>query len=454
MTIKHRKEIRFSIHSNKLENFVNYLLDAGYRKTIYSDKPVTQTIYFNHDKFFIPFNLSLKMRRYISAPDRDILIDDSADYILETKSFVFENDAPMKHKERVNMSGKDILSHFQHIPLSKILNDFSTTKDCSAINDLFSEVYLHPQIATQYRRSHFTKGEHLRVTIDDALQTFYFDENGKSLETTQHKSIPVEFKCDNISMVSEMERLICRLKDEGAQTALSKKNLALNAMFYRRKSGMKADYLLTKEFPDDEMESKYSIDIIPPELVFLVLRDVFEKGIGDYHVGQGHPFSEEIGSIHKYYEQDNNVFRIAYSGDIGTLSSKSGSTAEGKILSRHETKEQSRRFESLDDVLPKDIKELGELTRIRRGFWIENDASGRVYKIAVDNSYNQSNRLSQIELEYTGIRPGRAITSDKQAIFSEIETLHDIIMADNHIGEYVSPTLLTKLDWIKSLATR
>jgi hypothetical protein len=447
MTVNYRKELRFSIPRKKVDIIIDFLVGNNFFEHSYQNTPITQTIYFNNEKFFIPFNLSLKLRNYVDFPKNTVDIDDSMDYILEKKSFIFVNNEAMKIKKRINLSGVDAKKYFNETSLSAILNEFEQTKSHFEFNEIFSDVFLKPHMATQYARRHFEKGEHLRVTLDTHLRTFMFEKE-KSIETTGYDVVPVELKIDDLSAASDAEKIMHFIEKNGGQEALSKKNLGLNGIFFCRNSKLDSRYKLTKELNNNEVELKFDIYQMPPDLIFLALRNLFEKGNDGFYISEGYPFSEEIGSIHKYFSRDGNLFRIAYSGDVATITAKSrGKMTEG-ILDRNETKLSGIKFESLKELVSDDAELLGTVTRIRRNFWIANDQSKRVYKVAVDNSYNESRCLSQVEIEYTGILKQGLIDTRGGEIHSEMLRLKKLALDNKYLNGYIIPSSKKKLEWV------
>ena len=444
MTVNHRREIRRFIFPNQLATLRQFLENSGYEEVRYSDNSYTQTIYFSNQPFFLPFNLSMKLRRYISSPQEAIGVDSGGEYLLENKSFVFRNRVPVKFKTRRNLTGQEALDYFSTTPVSTILDEFHITEAFSSLNKIFDRIFLSPQIATQYKRSHFVLNKHLRVTIDEDFDTFFSKDGRDFTKTTQYDIIPVEIKIDSEDQEHELDKVLAFLDSIGSPTAISKKNTCLNSMHYALVKN--AHNKIVNKMDGSEIESKYIIQNIPEGLVFLLLRNLFEND-NDFFIAQGFSYTSEIASIHRYYRLGDAFPRIAYSGAIGTRSVKGVKSGNDHILKRNEKKDKTKAFSSLGELEPKGADFLGEITRIRRAFWVIGK-EGRIYKVAVDLSYTGKKHLGQVEIEYSGTYVDFEGEVNESVIRQDIRKIGEKILSIDGLGGNIIPTKLTKLEWL------
>jgi len=421
---------------------MSFLTSMGYQEVIYSDNHYTQTIYFNNDFYSLPFGFSLKLRRYVGNPQDNISLSDTK-YILEEKHTLMEDGVLIKKKKRENLNREEVLGRFSHQDLAHILSDSLPNQ-----NDIPSGLLLKPQVATQYHRRHFCLDDHLRITLDDELQFFAFDTTNAS-KIGEHGLIQIELKSDTLT--KNMEEALSELNRIDAIPSISKKSFCFNRLASYRESKIDSEYRLNNEIPEKEFELKFNNVNLSSGIIFLLLRTLFEQEKNNFIICPEQPYSDEIGAIHRYYHNPGQITRVAYVGNTSRITSKKYHDQNNMVLVRLEHKSSLLTASSAQEIGGDFGKNIGELYRVRKSFWVVNQNSGRVYKIAADNSYTNTSLLGQIEIEYSGIRKGVPLNNPNRIIEADINNLGNILLSSPLTSPYLETTTLTKFEWLSSL---
>ncbi|MBS3117321.1 VTC domain-containing protein [Candidatus Woesearchaeota archaeon] len=445
-----REEIRRVIFPDWVDRFTSFLKERGYKEIEYSARPYTQTIYFNNDRFSLPFQTSLKLRRYSRSSLDSIRLSLDEQYIFEEKSSFYKGKRFLRQKRRDNLSGVEALQRFNELSLSALL-------DCPPnIAGLFQNVRLQPQVATQYHRRHFVlNGEDgIRITVDKDLSYFSFDGGLEASKMAKEDIVIIELKLNDLAKRGDLERVLGELDREGALPTISKKCSSFNKLSLRRRSGVADKLPLINEVPNQEYEVKFDVDRIDPSTMFLLLRHILEAKQGGFVISPGYTYSDENGAINVYYRNRHENYKVTYAGDVFKVSKKSDVESGGGVLVRKESRTKFRKFSSPED-LREDFGEIvGKLYRIKKAFWVLNQGSNRVYQVVVDKSYSYTttDSLSQVELEYTGRVGGRASQSANGEIQSELSRLKEILCGSELTSPFLKQSTLTKFEWLFGLS--
>ena len=451
MTNSKRIELRQAISKKDLPDFLKVLGNLGYTPHNYSDNEVNQTVYFNNNIFPLFFNYSVKVRKYIDKVTDHIKLNSEMECILEEKETILENGSLLKTKKRSNLNWENILDQFQTKSLNDIIRSCEQGRELDELDGLCSDVFIVPQLATQYDRTHFMKeqNEGLRITIDRNLRFFSFEESKSYAKLINDSSnlVLIELKLADPELTDEISTLLNALNSFNAYKFISKKSAGLNHLTRSRDSRKDDDFNLLNECPEQEIESKFNIEG-NPGLLFLLLRNFFERESKQYSIQKEHIYSDQTVRRHTYYQKDGMVQRVVTGGYGFSITKKIADHKVDNLLVRSESKQ----YMGLS--IEMDLGEkIGEIYRMRRAFWVTHNKSKRAYKIAVDLSYQKMvNSLAQLEIEYSGIPNSQEPIKDSlEKIKEEMQEISSELVNDPKISSYINPTTLSKLEWIQNL---
>ncbi|MEK6906946.1 MAG: hypothetical protein AABW45_00280 [Nanoarchaeota archaeon] len=413
-----RLERRFLLPDSK--DFVDISSEYMKRKK-FSDNEYVQTIYFNNDEHIIPFENSVKVRKYMPNAQNNPILNDET-YFLDIK----EGLGNFKQKTRLEANLDEA---------TKILN--------KKFN--FPKNHLRPYVLVEYLRRHYIPKNFsdIRLTLDSGLRYFYLTENNKliylggedytRLEIKEGKSDP-KFK----NLMEEM------IKDLELIPVISKKFKAYNLLnlYHSKISGKK----FHKELKDCEIESKLEAE---SENVFYDIKQTFRNGI-NFRLPNHFPYTFESASINRYYHSTNGSFKAMFLGnEVEIVRKNEGEIIKDKfglecIIKRKETK--GELVETNSNILTNNSLG-GELYRMRKAFWIENEDTKRFYHVSLDCCLGLPGKLYQVEVEYTG-KYGEPKEYEKSA---EDEILEDIgKITKTLVDKFPSlkPSKTTKMGWL------
>jgi hypothetical protein len=392
-------------------------------RKLFSNNEYVHTIYFNNDEHTVPFEFSIKARKYLSHPSNPVLNNDL--YFLDLKRGKGED----KEKIRLQM------------PLKEIINFINKTYH-------FSKIPLRPYIAVEYLRWHYVpkKTTNIRLTLDTNLKYFFFPQNQKeAVEIGKENYARVEIKeaALNLSLSEKIKEV---LKEAGAFPTISKKFTAYNLLgLYRAKTFGKPFY---KELRGYEIESKLETG---GEKIFQKAKCLFDNKNLDFRLPSHFPYTLESASLNKYYQDDQGLFKaifrgseveIVRKGDAEIIKDPFGLNC---LLKRKEIK---GHIVSVDSKIITSAKLRGELYRMRKAFWVENPKTRRFYHISLDCSLGSPGILYEMEVEYTGRYTNTESTPETT---KEEEIIKDITRITKTLLEKfpeLKPSQLTKQDWL------
>lgn len=422
-----RKEERYYIENSKIGDFIEEISSITHPKIFPTN--YSQTLYFNNPEHEVPFEVSIKARKYDHSPwGERFELDLNEEWILEIKKdFVFEN-SRLREKERENLRLEEIL---------KVLQNKNKIENVSITGPPL------PYVADSYKRRHYiVKGKNgFRITVDDELKYYFFESefNGTQTGMEDYSRIEIKVPQDKLNS-SEFHRIKKLLEELEAEPIISKKDMAYNLLskYLRKKSNKHV------EPSDTEIEAKLLLKKEDQQIFHQIKCDFYKGIIEGFEISEDFPYTLEGGRLHRYVILDDNDYkRISIKGKSKRIVSKEN-------------------FEVLDDpfglnciIKRREIKEplspnllippSKMLYRKRKYFIVENKESKNSYCILVDRCTYDGSELFQIEIE------GLLLSSARN---KEKEIVKDIAYITNQlIKKYgvLKPTKLTKLNWLKTL---
>jgi len=409
-----RKEDRFFVDASKISSFIQGILAFSEEKEFKTN--FNRTVYFNNDEHEVPFEVSIKARKYDETPlGSQFVLDPGEKWIFELKSDIKSENQRLRHKERKDTN------------IEQIVEEINSIFDVSAP--------LKPYTADDYRRRHFQIEGDFRITVDDMVR-YYFFENGFRAEQTGSEEnsiaeikVPVE-KLDS----AEYKEITLLLETLNCQPAISKKDSSYNFLsdFLRKKANNRK-----VQGTDTEIEAKLVLEGKNQDVFHRIKKDFADGRINGFRIIPEFPHTLESGKIHKYVlDSDENLRLSMRGGKIKAVTKKDTEVFDSCIVKRKEIDVPFSRDMLLMDSI--------NLYRKRKYFVAENTESGESYCILVDRSTSNEKELFQIEVENTSING----TKNEKAVIKDIKEIVAFIT-----GKYpfLTPAPLTKKDWLKSL---
>ncbi|MEK7619145.1 MAG: hypothetical protein AAB416_02805 [Patescibacteria group bacterium] len=417
-----RTERRYSI--SDADVFISALSDL-LEPVKFSTCCRTETIYFNTDEHIVPFETSIKARRYIPADHLAApVLDMAVPYLLEIKY----GSGDYKRKVRTHLIAFDEL-------LQVLPKKYPTAEP------------LRPYIADTYDRSHYAvKGaEQMRITIDTGT-TFYFFPPGesKSILLDRERIARVEVKEGKTPPKEIRDRINAALAQAHALPEVSKKFRAYALLRdYRYARDLPP---LSKECKDSELEVKFTC---LSEQIFFPIKEFFRDSRSSFHVCRACPWTIELSASHSYYRDEQGVYKIVVGSRdkprrIRKSSSATVSAPKDSIIERKE----SKAVLSANEITAQKAGGLiGQFKKNKRRFLLEHEETGRLYAVTLDYCLKGNSRLTQLEIEYYGILKGRELpdAESKPVITSEIAEITRLLK-----GRFpqLIPTSTTKQEWL------
>lgn len=414
-----RKEDRYLIDLQDLGKFRKEIGKISTPKIFPSN--YNHTIYFNNQDHEVPFEVSVKGRRYSPEPFNGQLGLDGK-WILEIKQDSVKNRFRLREKIRTELGLEEILMKLKKDSFIKFFP--------LAFN-------LEPYVVDSCRREHhlINNEEDFRITIDDDLGYSFFDGK-KVVYLGKEDFARVEIKIPPCFLDSEEKNKISDLIIKyHLIPVISKKDSAYNLLgkYLRSKS--------SKKIPesDTEMEAKFLLGK-EQQYVFNSIKRDFEKGdIEGFAICKEIPHVFEDGRLHYYIPPFDAGIRLGLKGKSKTITLKENSeTIKGDLI------EIVKRKETKPD-LSIAILESTPICRKRKYFVTENLETNNSYSITVDRCTFEDKELFQMEIEGLLFSPSK---------FEENRVVKDIC----YIGKklitkypFLKPTSLTKRDWFVSL---
>lgn len=307
---------------------------------------------------------------------------------------------------------------------------------------------VRPFVAAEYTRRLFIPNDmhEVNVAVDTNLRYFQITRQGIFLELRIDKEDRVEIQSNKNGEVSKaLEGL---LADSGAIPTVPKESTAYNLFgsFIKTTYGGK----IYKELPGIEIESKLEFEGQDP---LPKIKELFKKGeVQGFVLPSNFPFTVVGGKINRYYHDDTGVFKAMFAGPAMKIVRKGESLVAQDpydlncILRRKE--EKSERIPITPEILA-NATMLGELSRERRAFWVDNAKNGRIYHLSTDRCINDSGEFCELEIEFVGSKRSGGNAS-------EVEIVGDIAFLTKFMIDRfpnLRPSTLTKEEWLAQKRT-
>lgn len=282
-----RSEKRFLIPPEHLSTFLA-VIPCVLKEVVFSERPTTQTIYFNDDDYSVPWGCSLKARRYLPSFSHDIVLNPDDVYRAEIKT----------------SEGSDVRAKIQaELPL-KMIPGFIADK---------TGLKVRPYAAVEYHRNHFisrVNPELLRLTVDHDTRYGFFEETTKpALGIGEENFARIELKADPVRLESfECKRINEIIAACFGLPVISKRSYAFSlakSVIDKKSRGYK------KELKDCEIEGKFLVRHQNPAALLVTLKKQLLLGLGDYQVTDKWTFVQEGASINHYWARQRENGEIA-----------------------------------------------------------------------------------------------------------------------------------------------
>jgi len=418
-----RREKRYVVRSSK--QFLK-LLSPYVKRKKFSNNEHVYTIYFNNDEHVVPFEYSIKARRYLPGFIELPVLDNDV-YFLDLKMGKGEH---YKEKIRLEATLEEA---------TKIINEKYS----------FSEIPLRPYVLVEYLRHHYipknTGG--VRITLDTNLKYFFFSKGQREgIEIGREDDYTrIEIKeqgQSNKDLIILMEELLGRIN---AFPIISKKFTAYNflGLYYVKTFGTP----FFKELKGCEIEAKLETD---SEKAFQEAKKIFKEGKSGFKLSSRFPYTFESASINRYYRDNEGLFKAMFRGDKAEVVRKGNVEIIKNPLNLNcilKRKEEKGNVVPIDSEMIRSAQLQGELYRMRKAFWVDNQRTGRFYHISLDHCLGLSGILNQMEIEYTGtyINTSHASNTNEKEIIGDISNIAKILIEKIPL---LKPSLLTKQKWL------
>lgn len=415
-----RTEKRYIIFSP--ENFLEKI-SPHVERVKFSENEYVQTIYFNNEEHVVPFEFSIKARRYLPRPTFNYPPLDKGVYFLDLKRGVGEN----KQKVRLETTLEEA---------TEIVNEEYP----------FSKPPLRPYILVEYFRQHyFPKNvKDVRLTLDTGLRYFFFPSNKRLRigigREDNYSRVEVKKAKPNENSTRWLEKI---LREPDAFSVISKKFTAYNLLgLYHAKTSGKPFH---KELKGCEIESKLETET---EGIFQEVKQFFKEDKSHFKVPSHFPYTFESASINRYYKEGDGLFKamlrrdeveIVKKGDVEIMKDPGELNC---ILKRKETK---GNIVPIDSEIIASAQLQGELYRMRKAFWIVNPQTDRFYHISLDCCLGLPGVLYEMEVEYTGRYNTKSKDTKEEDIVEDIASITKALIKN---FPSLKPSQLTKRDWL------
>ncbi len=281
--------------------------------------------------------------------------------------------------------------------------------------------------------------KNFRITIDDDLKYFLFDDKSHGESIGQENYARVETKIPVERINSDKARMIREILNESyAEQVISKKDMAYNFLseYLRDKSQKQV------QKSDTEIEAKLLLDRENQYVFHRIKRDVCDGEIKGFKIPENFPWTLEGGKLHQYLiTPEKDYVRISIKGKSKKIITKENSEIVKDcyglncIIKRNELKS------SLSPELP--LLPSIMLYRKRKYFIAENEKTKNSYCILIDRCNCDSKELFQMEIEGLLLNPSKC---------EETKIINDIAYLTSKIIEkypVLKPTAMTKLEWLR-----
>ncbi|MBN2122644.1 hypothetical protein JW721_06360 [Candidatus Micrarchaeota archaeon] len=367
----------------------------------FSDRERVQNVYFGNGKGGLPFNKTIKARRYLKGPSDPGILERGARFFLDVK----EKEGRHNRKERF---AEDTLGN-----LGEFANGY-----CAG---------LRPYFLAEYSRKHYSlKGiKGVRVTVDDGLVYSFLPREGAGIMLGREEGfLRVEVKMDGAD-AGRGEVIRNVFGSMPHYRAISKKGVGLTLVSAYREA--LSPLHLENEFPGVRIKSRMGA---LGEEILEDARRLFLVGVGRFKV-LGDPWRVGVESFMREYwigenEREFETRRV-YADTKVFSRGPSLTIADSRFLGCI-----SKRWKGEPRILPIDAplfaesSQLGGFHEAGKYFYITNSETGRAYAVSLSACSSKGRALHQLEVSYAGT----------QGVPQERRKAEDSVISDlEHITE-------------------
>lgn len=319
----------------------------------------THTIYFDNPEHELPFEVSLRARRY-------------ADSYLNGPLNTGEQ---YKIDDKIELNSSRLLKRSQPMELGSII---SANSSLTAVPPNPINSPLIPYMATSYKRDRYLLRGGITVTIDRDIRYYILEDLVPRYMTTE-PGTRVELKTANghNTDMTKMAEIREVLAETNAEATIEKKIAAYN---------MVCNYLRTKmnrptPKPEIEIEAKLSLDGNSQYVIHRIKQDFFNGSINGFALAAGFSYTLERGKLYRYISTGNETNARINVGEgfdrTLTVKSKEAIVEDGVglgcILKRHKS----------ESAVPQSFSggTLGIIERRRKYIIVERKDTGNTYSI-------------------------------------------------------------------------
>lgn len=435
-----RFEWRYALPEGQSKEFVRNI-KKFLRPIYFSKNHYSQTIYLNTDHLDVPWDFSLRARKYIRHPDRYIALDYSEKFICEIK------------KEQYDLK-----------QATKVRKTMAIPEFCGWSKSKFKKAELtnlRPFIATQYKRQHFIAPgrDDFRLTVDTEIKYGYFDSDNQFYWLARDYGARIEIKSSQGAMKSRIVRqVIDELNKKDHFFTVRKKSQAYDLL---KKEHQKKLPKLKNELGVYRIESMLDLKSSNPFQSFISLRNDLSAGkVSNY--GLDYSTNIELSSSTNYLFAKKkfpgsreriaklvfkmNRFHLIKKIELNTVKDPYNLNT---VTKRHEYKSKwfaftspnIKKFRDSTGITPNSLDSFYDLQRNRLIVYPVNKKTNRVYSISLVKNISGNKADHQIEIEYQGTLKEKINQDVEDLIVNEIADLTKKILTyfiDSHI--LISPT--------------
>jgi len=418
--INPRLEHRFIINKQDLPEFILNILKISKRKSFKTN--YNHTIYFNNKEHEVPFEISVKGRKYSESNNLGYF-NLNEKWIFEIKEDIIINKLRLRKKHREILTLKNMINKVENI---------------SELGGISFKNKIEPYVASVYKRTHYVvnKEKGFRITIDTDTNYYLFD-NLKYTNIGQEDFVRIEIKIPKSAFdLPEINLINEYLARANAESTTSKKDTAYNYL---------SEYLISKFNPpkntDTEIEAKFLLSKENQNIINDIKSDILRYKLIGFRLKSNFPYTLESGKLHRYVTvpNSNNIYRISIKGNKKKLILKNKlELMKDKfdlncIITRREIT-----IENNSEIINYPYKEI---YRKRKYIVLENN-NQNTYAILVDRCTVAGKELYEVEVESVLFSP------TKEEIDFAVEQISTIGNYLVNKYKFLTPVSLTKYDWV------
>lgn len=417
---ENRVEEGYFINPNKLHILKNDL-DKIFR-IVEMKTPYNQTIYFNNKDHEVPFNFSIRARRYaLKATGKKFFPPINEQWRFEIKK---SEHGASRNREKVSLA----------LPFKKICGLLKSKK----LLPFRTIRHLYPYIAATYYREHYhlKRDDNFRITIDTNTKYYLFDKSGTGKLVREEEIVRIELKFPLNFFKSKIYNHVIQIIEKlGGSRPFSKKHSAYNLEYKYLKNKFRRWTI----GPNTEIESKMLLSIEDQNIFNKIKEDFRSNKVKRFGLIKKYDYSWEYNTVARFIlTKDRSHVRLNM--EKREVVHKSPPVVVTNdlnlkcILKRTEIKKKAPKKMLLEP--------FKERRRSRKTFVVENRENKNIYIILVDRTSIEGRDLYQLEVENLSRSPS---SGREKQIVGDIAFITNFILKKY---KKLKPTILTKQEWV------